>query len=350
MTSPELMHELRASRPAAPTTLRARIRELSAQETARAPAPWSRLRFPARRVGLIAIPAAAAIAFASAGVLGIARSDVSSEALRERALADKSSNEAAPWTGYGEAAPAPSTNLSGGLAQDSAIGPTTGRAQRVSATLTVEVADADAVSRAAQEALDLTRRLGGHVVSASVATGEEGSAALTVRVPVAKVQEAIVGLSALGRIVSQQVTIDDLQATLDQLERREASVRNQIARIVARLETESLDAQTEAVLRSRLQTLRGELRGLRSGIASTNAEARMSTIQLTVVTPGAFGEVAPPARLDRTIDEALNVLAWEAVIVLAVLIVMAPFALAAFAAWLGRRLYRRREEERLLAV
>ena len=76
----------------------------------------------------------------------------------------------------------------------------------------------------------------------------------------------------------------------------------------------------------------------------------MSTIQLTVVTPGAFGAVAPPARLDRTIDEALNVLAWEAVVVLAVLIVMAPFVLVAFAAWLGRRLYRRREDERLLAT
>ena len=81
----------------------------------------------------------------------------------------------------------------------------------------------------------------------------------------------------------------------------------------------------------------------------TNAEARMSTIQLTVVTPGAF-ERSPPARLDRTIDEALNVLAWEAVIALAVLIVLAPFALVAFAAWLGRRFYRHREDERLLST
>ena len=53
----------------------------------------------------------------------------------------------------------------------------------------------------------------------------------------------------------------------------------------------------------------------------------MSTIQLTVVTPGAFGAVAPPSRIDRTIDEALNVLAWEAVIALGMLIVLAPFAL-----------------------
>ena len=346
MTSPELMHELRASRPIAPTTLRARVREISADETVRA--PWSRFRFSVRRVSLIAIPAAAALAFASAGVLGIAKSDVSPEAYRQESLeTGKSTAEATPSTNLGvqgQAVPAP------GQALDSAIGPTSDRATRVSATLTVEVADPDAVSRAAQDALDLTRSLGGHVVNASVATGEEGSAALTVRVPVAKVQEAIVGLSGLGKIVSQQVTIDDLQASLDELERREASVRNQIARIVARLGTESLDAETEAVLRARLQTLRGELRGLRAGIASTNAEARMSTIQLTVVTPGAFGAVAPPARLDRTIDEALNVLAWEAVIVLAVLIVLAPFALVAFAAWLGRRFYRRREEEQLLAV
>jgi hypothetical protein len=316
--------------------LRARVREISAQETARA--AWSRFRFPARRAALIAIPAAAALAFASAGVLGLARSDVSTETYRAEALEDKASPQAAPSTSLGTAA------------QDSAIGPTRDRAQRVSATLTVEVPNSGAVSRAAQDALDLTRRLGGHVVSASVATGDEGTAALTVRVPVAKVQEAIVGLSALGRIVSQQVTIEDLQESLDALERRVASVRSQIARIAARLESESLDAETRAVLEARLRTLRSELRQLRGGIASTNAEARMSTIQLTVVTPGAFGAVAPPARLDRTIDEALNVLAWEAVIVLAVLIVLAPFALVGFAAWLGRRLYRRREEDRLLAT
>ena len=99
-----------------------------------------------------------------------------------------------------------------------------------------------------------------------------------------------------------------------------------------------------------MQTLRSELTELRTGISSTEAEARMSTIQLAVVTPGAFGAVAPPSRIDRTIDEALNVLAWEGVVALGLLIVLAPFAFVAFAAWLGRRLYRRREEERLLAT
>jgi Domain of unknown function (DUF4349) len=348
MTTPELIHELRASRPTAPSALNRRIREISAQGAA--PGAWRRFRFPVRRAAFIAIPAAAALAFASAGVLGLARSGGTTATARDQALAEKTTNTPAPSSELGVTAGQGGTTVHGGLAPAPGIGPTTDRAQRVSATLTVAVHDSNAVSRAAQDALDLTRRLGGHVVSASVATGEEGSASLTVRIPVAKVQEAIVGLSSLGRIVSQQVTIDDLQENLDQLHRREASVRNQIALIVARLETESLDAETRALLEHRLKTLGGELRTVRSGITSTNAEARMSTIQLTVVTPGALGAVAPTSRINRTIDGALNVLAWEAVVALGVLIVLAPFALVALAAWLGRRLYRRREEERLLAA
>ena len=196
----------------------------------------------------------------------------------------------------------------------------------------------------------LLESLGGHVVGSSVTTGEQASATMTVRVPVAKVQQAIAGLSGLGSIVSQQVTIDDLQEDLDALERRQASVRNQIARITARLGTGELDAETRAVLETRRQRLQRELRELRRGIAGTSAEARMSTIELTVVTPDA-GAVAPtPSRLDRTLDEALNVLVWEGVIVLALAIVLAPLALLGLAAWLGQRLYRRREDERLLST
>ena len=336
-SSPDLIHELRASRPSAPLQLRTRIREIAAAQPK--PAPWASWRFPVRRGVLVAVPAAAALAFATAGVLGLARSDAPQQSVARDAQTEETMLES-------------TTAPSGALAPQQGAADTgaDNRAQRVSATLTVEVSDSDAVSRAAQEALDLTRSLGGHVVSSSVATGEEGQASITVRVPVGKVQEAITGLSDLGRIVSQQVNIEDLQQMLDELERQEAKTRSEIARIRARLQTEELDAQTEAVLRSKLQTLRAELTDLRAGISSTEAEARMSTIQLTVVTPGALGAVAPPSRIDRAIDEALNVLAWEGVIALGMLIVLAPFALVAFAAWLGHRLYRRHEEERLLAT
>ena len=80
-------------------------------------------------------------------------------------------------------------------------------------------------------------------------------------------------------------------------------------------QTESLDAQTEAVLEPACARC-ARSSAAATGISATEAEARMSTIQLTVVTPGAFGAVAPPSRIDRAIDEALNVLAWEGVIAL----------------------------------
>ena len=342
-SSPDLINELRSSRPTAPAELRARVRELGSSSARRS--PWATWRFPVRRGALIVVPAAAALAIAGAGVVGLSRSDVSPEASRQQEL---QATDGAATKGTAQAPPTALTDPR----NQSTIAPATDRAQRVSATLTIEVPNADAVSSAAQDALDLTRSLGGHVVSSSVSTGEEGSASITVRVPVARVQDAITGLSGLGRIVSQQVTIDDLQRTLDELERQEAALRAQIARIMARLESEPLDAQTEAVLRARLQTLRNELRATRGGIAATDAEARMSTIQLTVATPGAFGAAASPSqsRLHRTIDESLNVLAWEGVILLGLLIVVAPFAVVAVTIWASRHWYRRREEERLLAT
>jgi hypothetical protein len=339
-SSPDLIHELRASRPSAPVHLRARVRELAAEQPARP--RWASRRFPIRRGALIAVPAAVALAIAAAGVIGLTRSDAPTQeslaqqaarSVRELAPATKAQTQRTPAPNYGAA--------------DLATGT---RAQRVSATLTVEVRDSNAVSRAAQDALDLTRSLGGYVVSSSVTTGEQGNASLTVRVPVARVQDAIAGLSGLGRIVSQQVTVDDLQEQLDQLEHRRASLVEQITRITARLESGNLDAETTAALEARRRTLRSELRSARSQLAGTTAEARMSTIQLSIVTPDSSGAVVPGSRIDRTVDEALNVLAWEGVVALGMLIVLAPFALVGLALWVGRRVYRRHEEERLLAT
>ncbi len=84
MTSPDLIHELTATRPAAPTALRTRVREIAAQEAAPKASFWPQLRLPVRRIALVAVPTAATIAIASSAVLGLARSDSDVSALRER--------------------------------------------------------------------------------------------------------------------------------------------------------------------------------------------------------------------------------------------------------------------------
>ena len=164
-SSPDLIHELRASRPSAPRALRTRVREIAAEQPARA--PWASWRFPVRRGLLVAVPAAAALAFASAGVLGLARSDAPvSESLAQRERAQSLEAQADKARRPGQCA---DSALQGAT---DASGP---RAQKISATLTVEVSDSDGVSRAAQDALDLTRSLGGFVVSSSVVTGDEAA-------------------------------------------------------------------------------------------------------------------------------------------------------------------------------
>lgn len=346
MTS-DLTTRLRAARPVAPPELRDRVRAIASQEGSQRALPFGRIRVPRLRIALVPV-AAALVLLSSALVFGLARSG-SNEAvgtdLKEATTVAGSGAEAAPSTAD---TPQRGAIVPGAADQSLSIAPDQ-RAQRVAATLTVSVPDSSAVSDASQKALDLTRSLGGHIVSSSVATGDEGAAMLTVRVPVARVQEAIVGLSALGKLTSQKVTVEDLQEGLDQLERRAASVRKQIVHITARLESEDLDAETRSLLEARRQVLRGELRQLRQGVASTKDEASMATIQLAIVTPGASGVVPVPSRFDRTIHESLNILLWEAVVALAALVVVAPFALALIALWLGRRLYRRQEEQLLAA-
>ena len=188
----------------------------------------------------------------------------------------------------------------------------------MSATLTVEVKDADAVSRAAQSALELTRTLGGFVVSSSVATGERGKrldrrfASRSTRCRTRS--RASPASAASSRSRSRSTT--SRRASTSSRSAQTRSLRAQIALITARLESETLDAETQAVSRRACRTSRRAPSTPPGASARLSAEARMSTIQLTVVTPGAFGAVAPPSRIDRTIDEALNVLAWEGVVAL----------------------------------
>src|SRR5262249_47772453 len=100
---------------------------------------------------------------------------------------------------------------------------TPGRAQLYSADLTLKVKD---LSSATKRALRLTRSFNGYVRTVDYGSGaQSGTAYLTVRIPVGSVQEAIVKFSALGAIVDQQVSIQDVQPQLDKRFRQMQGVR-----------------------------------------------------------------------------------------------------------------------------
>ena len=241
--------------------------------------------------------------------------------------------------------------LKAGTAADAATpAPTAGRAQRYSAQLTLSVKNIDALSNATQEALRITRDLGGYLVTASYATSDTGVSSLTLKVPTANVQDAIVRLSGLGKIVAQQVQIDDLQGQVDELTKHETALREQIARLSARLAATDLDAETRAGLEARRGAARSALAQVRAARAQVNAEARYATIQLNVQTRESAAVPAVPSRFDGAVDRAVEILGFEALIVLYALVIVGPLALLALLVWLARRGLRRRQDEQLLST
>jgi Domain of unknown function (DUF4349) len=181
----------------------------------------------------------------------------------------------------------------------------------------------DDLSGATQSAVRTTRRLGGFVAGAEYATGSnEGNSRLAVRIPVANLQKAIASFTNLGTILSQHISVADLQGGLDRLDARIAKARHAgHDRTVARLER-----RRDALIRE-------------------GTYARVS-LQLTTAKPAAKNVV--PGRFDRFLDTSGDILGKEAVAVLYALVVAGPFVLIAALLFLAERTRRRRSDHRLL--
>jgi len=344
MSVNEIVDELRGSRPRAGEALRLQVLTLASAPPAASRSMRDRLR--GRRPLLLGLPAAAGLAVAAAVAVGVTRpSPATVEAVTPGATAQRSV----------EAGGTPPAATFAGPAQDAAAAqakapaPATGRAQRYNATLTLGVEDTDALSTATQQALTIARDLGGYVVSVQYATGSTGTASLTLRVPSGQAATAVTRLSGLGTILAQNVQIDDLQESLDTLDRQLTRLRAQVAALTAAIDRADTAAERARLLERRAQA-QAELQALRANRAATAEVARNATIQLELRTDESSAAPAPGSRLDRALDKALAVLAWEAVVVLALAVAAAPLVLVALAVWLARRTRRRREEERLLAA
>ena len=154
MTSPDLINELKASRPATPQALRARVREISAQS----PAPTRRALWPKLGpVFRIAVPAVVTLAVVSAGCWAWRARRNRRHLQQDRHIRRHSHHTSRPARNG-----RPDTRARRRATSRAARArPARRRSRRtplvrsVSATLTVEVATSDGVSRAAQDALAL---------------------------------------------------------------------------------------------------------------------------------------------------------------------------------------------------
>src|SRR5438874_2526807 len=189
MLSPELASELRAARPVASPELRDRVLAVAARKE-----PQQRPRFsfpPLRRMALVGVAAALALAVGGALVHGITNSG----------------SPAKRVSGASSGAPRVGGSLSGQqLSQKErarvpqvlpkvftgSVPNTSSRLQRYGASLRVQVKNLDALSDATKRAMRFARLLGGYVASVEYGAPKNGrgGASIVVRVPVDRVQDA----------------------------------------------------------------------------------------------------------------------------------------------------------------
>ena len=224
------------------------------------------------------------------------------------------------------------------------------RATDVDLLVELRLRDADELSAAAGEAMAITRDLGGWVAGSDVdSSGREGQAELRLRVPVGRVEDAVVRLSELGTVTGQRMATVDLQAGIDRRQRRIERLERAIRIGELRLESGTLDAEERLLLQIRLERQRAARANLVRANARDRREAATSELTLLLHTreaPAAAekdeGEAAGAAR------DALRLLGDIGVVALFLAIVLAPLVLLAVLLWLALRSRSRRIETRLL--
>jgi hypothetical protein len=349
----QIVDQIRSARIAASPGLRARVRAIATAPPAASPP--RRRELPWRRAFLVLAPAAVAVAVAVTLVVGLLDSG-------GRSTKDAVQRQAAPpklaLTG-----PAPDTVLparvekgaaaSGGGASTSAgsagnLPATPGRAQLYDAELTLKIND---LSTATKQALRLTREAHGYVRTVDYGSGtERGSAYLVLRVPVGSVQEAIVKFSALGRILDQHVSIQDVQPTVDKRFRQMQAQRDQITKLQAKLQDQSLTTAERAALADELVATQRTLLALQKQAAALARQTSFATVELDL-RQGEKAVVVPhdPSRIGQAFHRSGQILVDEAKVLVYVLVLGAPLlALLALAAVVSRT-WRRRAEAHLLS-
>jgi hypothetical protein len=327
----ELASELRAAKPRPSMELRERIEALAP------PRPRRRLPSLRRLAPAVALGGLAA-SLGVAAVIGAVHSSGADQ--RADVLAQER-----VVTGAGARAPLPySRALEKALP---ALPPTAGRLQQYDASLTLRVKDADELSQRTQQAMRVTRGLGGYVSSASFdVPGQRGVSTLVLRVPIARVQRALGQFAGYGTLLSQKVSVQDLQHRADAQTSRITALRRGIAALQAQLEGGLSSARRER-LEQLLSTEKRRLAVQQKRLAATVRRAELARVALTLVTPRAKASAAP-GRFDRTLDDAGSVLARELEILLYALVVVGPLLVIGGLALVAARTQHRRSDQRLL--
>jgi hypothetical protein len=333
---------VRSAPPPAPEELRARV-------LAAAPAERRRHALPRRRLALVVVPAALALAVAAAAVHGIVGSGPNT-------TVSPPPVERAVVNGDAAAKLAPSIGAKSSSGTFSTSQPSVGngsRLQHTVASLEVRVPDGSHLTSATTKATQIVTSLGGYAQSVVYQSAHDGggSAYLELRVPAQNARAAVARLSALGTLVSQQLSVTDLKQMLVAQSQRISQLRRRVAALARAVADPSLPDAQRVLLRIQLAEARRSLSQALHARSGTVASGVTASVSLDLTTaPGKAVVVHHRGRLGRMLHSAVGFLALEGTIVLYALVVLSPLVLLAGLVWWVRAARRRRDERRLLAA
>ena len=172
---------------------------------------------------------------------------------------------------------------------------------------------------------------------------------MALRVPVGRVEDAVVRLGALGTVTGQRVETVDLrrESTAATTASSGSTVRSGSQEL--RLESGTLTPEQELDARLRIERLRNEAADLRRANLADRREAATSELALTLHTrAAAAAQEEDESGAAGAAGDALRFLEAAGVVALFLAIVLSPIVLLVVLLWLALRTRSRRVEARLL--
>jgi Domain of unknown function (DUF4349) len=271
-------------------------------------------------------------------------------AATQAAPAERQSSGAGGDSGPSADLAAPSTKTgSTAQAAPSPTAPPTSGGRHVERSTRLELTTTD-VQRTADGIVRATQAAGGYVQLSQVRTGESnGGATFVLRVPTAKLDDALASLSKLGHVRAMEQSADDITGAYDSAQSRLADGRAE-RRGLLRALGKATTAQEIASLKARIADNRRELNRLQSEFDSVRRRANYATIQVDVTGRPHKQEPAPGGSWDPgdAAHDALRVLEVAAGVALIGLAVLVPLAVLGTAGGLAAGALRRRRREAAL--
>jgi hypothetical protein len=212
--------------------------------------------------------------------------------------------------------------------------------------------DPSEVRAAAGRVFDAVHGVDGIVLDSSVRGGEAGAAGadFELLIPSDRLGDALASFSRIAEVRSRQEATQDITAPIVGVGERLQDGRATVQSLLGELAGADTDEERAAV-ESQLRSERNRVAALRSRLSSLERRANFSRVSLRIDTGSA------PAAADDGgawgigdgIDGAGRILAVAAGVTVIGLALLAPFALLALLAWLGRRAWLRSARSRALA-